>query len=128
MLIDFQYISPYVVLVSLLGHLLHKVCVRLILNAHTSRSCRIYVFVAKCVGLWIAPVHMARRKSKVSLFYWWVFPRALQLRKAIVMGGTFMHFQGSLLRSMALTVSQDLALSCLTVPHRRHMRRFGNPY
>ena len=77
---------------------------RLILNVYTSRSCRIHVLVAKCVGLWIAPVRMARRKSKLSLFYWLVLPRGLQLRKAIVMRGTFMHFQGSLLRSMPLTV------------------------
>lgn len=66
------------------------------------------------------------RNSKVSLFYWWVLPRGFQLRKPIVMGGTFMYFQGSLLRSMTLTVSQDIALSCLIVPHRRHTRRFGN--
>lgn len=110
---------------SLPGHLLHKVCVRLILNVHTSRSCRKYVFVAK---LWISPVRMARRNSKVSLFQWWVLPRGFQLRKTIVMGGTFMYFQGSLLRSMTLRVSQDIALSCLTVPHIRHTRRFGNPY
>lgn len=97
MLIDFQYVFPHVVLLSLTwvpGHLLHKVCVRLILNVHTSRSCRKYASVAKCIGLWIAPVRMARRNSKVSLFYWWILPRGFKLRKTIVMGGTFMYFQG----------------------------------
>lgn len=53
----------------LTGHLLHKLCVRLILNVHTSRSCRKYVFVATCVGLWIALLRMAHRNSRVSLFY-----------------------------------------------------------
>lgn len=42
--------------------------VLLMLNVHTSRSCRKCIFVATSGGLWIAPVRMALRDLKVSLF------------------------------------------------------------
>ncbi len=128
MLIDFQYVFPHVVLLSLTwvpGHLLHKVCVRLILNVHTSRSCRKYASVAKCIGLWIARVRMARRNFEGVPILLVGTSSRVPVTKNHRNGWYFHVLPG---RSMTLTVSQAIVLSCLTVPHIRHTRRFGNPY
>lgn len=71
MLISFYHVFLFVVLVPSTMALAFKglrLRVRLMLNVHTSRSCRKCIFVATSGGLWIAPVCMARRDLKVSLF------------------------------------------------------------